>query len=72
MGFEPTTFCMASRRSSQLSYSRPEWVEYSFGFVAPRTISRAWNRQIGAELGVIWYSLKLGIGKIASQGGSPT
>ena len=24
MGFEPTTFCMASRRSSQLSYSRRE------------------------------------------------
>jgi hypothetical protein len=24
MGFEPTTFCMASRRSSQLSYSRKE------------------------------------------------
>jgi hypothetical protein len=24
MGFEPTTFCMASRRSSQLSYSRSE------------------------------------------------
>ena len=24
MGFEPTTFCMASRRSSQLSYSRTE------------------------------------------------
>jgi hypothetical protein len=24
MGFEPTTFCMASRRSSQLSYSRVE------------------------------------------------
>ena len=23
MGLEPTTFCMASRRSSQLSYSRP-------------------------------------------------
>ena len=22
MGFEPTTFCMASRRSSQLSYIR--------------------------------------------------
>jgi hypothetical protein len=22
MGFEPTTFCMASRRSSQLSYGR--------------------------------------------------
>jgi hypothetical protein len=24
MGLEPTTFCMASRRSSQLSYSRTE------------------------------------------------
>ena len=24
MGFEPTTFCMASRRSSQLSYIRME------------------------------------------------
>ena len=24
MGFEPTTFCMASRRSSQLSYSRAQ------------------------------------------------
>ena len=24
MGFEPTTFCMASRRSSQLSYIRVE------------------------------------------------
>ena len=24
MGLEPTTFCMASRRSSQLSYSRIE------------------------------------------------
>ena len=23
MGLEPTTFCMASRRSSQLSYTRP-------------------------------------------------
>ena len=28
MGFEPTTFCMASRRSSQLSYSR-KGAEYS-------------------------------------------
>jgi hypothetical protein len=27
-GFEPSTFCMASRRSSQLSYSR-EGAEYS-------------------------------------------
>jgi hypothetical protein len=30
MGLEPTTFCMASRRSSQLSYSRAER-EYSPG-----------------------------------------
>ena len=30
MGFEPTTFCMASRRSSQLSYSRAE-SEFSVG-----------------------------------------
>ena len=30
MGFEPTTFCMASRRSSQLSYSRASG-EYSQG-----------------------------------------
>jgi hypothetical protein len=28
MGLEPTTFCMASRRSSQLSYIR-EWADYS-------------------------------------------
>jgi hypothetical protein len=31
MGLEPTTFCMASRRSSQLSYIR----------VAPASIARA-------------------------------
>jgi hypothetical protein len=30
MGFEPTTFCMASRRSSQLSYSRTR-AQYSRG-----------------------------------------
>jgi hypothetical protein len=29
MGFEPTTFCMASRRSSQLSYSRVTVAESS-------------------------------------------
>jgi hypothetical protein len=29
MGFEPTTFCMASRRSSQLSYIRPSGFDYS-------------------------------------------
>jgi hypothetical protein len=33
MGFEPTTFCMASRRSSQLSYIRTRG-QYSHGFVA--------------------------------------
>jgi hypothetical protein len=27
-GFEPSTFCMASRRSSQLSYSRVEATRY--------------------------------------------
>jgi hypothetical protein len=31
MGLEPTTFCMASRRSSQLSYIRTR-AEYSRGF----------------------------------------
>ena len=34
MGLEPTTFCMASRRSSQLSYIRVDG-QYSRGF---------WNR----------------------------
>jgi hypothetical protein len=29
MGLEPTTFCMASRRSSQLSYIRPVAGQYS-------------------------------------------
>jgi hypothetical protein len=31
MGLEPTTFCMASRRSSQLSYIRAD-AKYSPGF----------------------------------------
>jgi hypothetical protein len=39
MGFEPTTFCMASRRSSQLSYIRVGG-QYSPGFQLP-TASRA-------------------------------
>jgi hypothetical protein len=34
-GFEPSTFCMASRRSSQLSYSRAG-AEYSCGSGALR------------------------------------
>jgi hypothetical protein len=33
MGLEPTTFCMASRRSSQLSYIRVG-AHYSRGFQA--------------------------------------
>jgi hypothetical protein len=33
MGFEPTTFCMASRRSSQLSYIRAG-AKYSLGYAA--------------------------------------
>ncbi len=40
MGFEPTTFCMASRRSSQLSYSRANG-EYSPGPAAPDALCRA-------------------------------
>jgi hypothetical protein len=34
MGLEPTTFCMASRRSSQLSYIRTR-PQYSPAFVLP-------------------------------------
>src|SRR5437899_3209900 len=34
MGLEPTTFCMASRRSSQLSYIRAD-ADYSFSFPRP-------------------------------------
>jgi hypothetical protein len=34
MGLEPTTFCMASRRSSQLSYIR-ERGQYSPASAAP-------------------------------------
>ena len=37
-GFEPSTFCMASRRSSQLSYSRKvaEFIGLVVGRVAAR------------------------------------
>jgi hypothetical protein len=34
MGFEPTTFCMASRRSSQLSYSRAA-AHFTAGLAGP-------------------------------------
>jgi hypothetical protein len=39
MGFEPTTFCMASRRSSQLSYSR-RGGQYSRGFRSGQASAR--------------------------------
>jgi hypothetical protein len=39
MGFEPTTFCMASRRSSQLSYIR-EGEKYSRDFTRPNRALR--------------------------------
>jgi hypothetical protein len=32
MGLEPTTFCMASRRSSQLSYIRERLASIASGF----------------------------------------
>ena len=44
MGFEPTTFCMASRRSSQLSYSRASGEFYprsAEASVAPETSTTA-------------------------------
>lgn len=40
MGFEPTTFCMASRRSSQLSYIRGT-AKYSLAFLAGSAADRA-------------------------------
>jgi hypothetical protein len=42
MGFEPTTFCMASRRSSQLSYIR-EATQYSRGLAHPHPARGAAN-----------------------------
>ena len=39
MGFEPTTFCMASRRSSQLSYIR-ERRKYSRDLTRPNRALR--------------------------------
>src|SRR5512132_3839156 len=48
MGFEPTTFCMASRRSSQLSYSRTTSHESSFTTgIAPLDTSPAnWSGMV--------------------------
>ena len=45
MGFEPTTFCMASRRSSQLSYSRE--------------VGRVWRRLHGGVPNAPAYQLWL-------------
>jgi hypothetical protein len=47
MGLEPTTFCMASRRSSQLSYIR-EAADYSRLF-ARRSGARTTRRWAGSE-----------------------
>jgi hypothetical protein len=40
MGLEPTTFCMASRRSSQLSYIR-ELASIASGFCVERLVHEA-------------------------------
>ena len=42
MGFEPTTFCMASRRSSQLSYSRAE-ASLASGWMIEGQASPKWS-----------------------------
>jgi hypothetical protein len=47
MGLEPTTFCMASRRSSQLSYIRAS-ADYSPGRSPPsRAPHHDWSRRTG-------------------------
>jgi Phage integrase family len=48
MGFEPTTFCMASRRSSQLSYSRAAR-DYSPGPSSTRRMARSARVGVRAE-----------------------
>jgi hypothetical protein len=49
MGLEPTTFCMASRRSSQLSYIRAR-AKYSPAFGPNRG---AWTDGVTANLGTL-------------------
>jgi hypothetical protein len=46
MGLEPTTFCMASRRSSQLSYIRERGLSIASPFLAaaPAALPRAADR----------------------------
>jgi hypothetical protein len=51
MGLEPTTFCMASRRSSQLSYIR-ESNEYSRAETKTRAAARnGYRRMLSATSG---------------------
>jgi hypothetical protein len=50
MGFEPTTFCMASRRSSQLSYSRVWTGNSSRGEAGDPTRRQVPSRLVSSEL----------------------
>jgi hypothetical protein len=52
MGLEPTTFCMASRRSSQLSYIR-EISQYSRG-LASSYPERVAATDVGAIVRATW------------------
>ena len=53
MGFEPTTFCMASRRSSQLSYSRAS-ANHSFAMMGSMSNGRQrLERQVLLGPGII-------------------
>jgi hypothetical protein len=51
MGFEPTTFCMASRRSSQLSYSRTGADYRRAGAAGPAGRVGVRGESLGDELG---------------------
>ena len=61
MGFEPTTFCMASRRSSQLSYSRAV-ADSSFATRKARRPCRAVSRIRGP-----WGGLQVALA-VAAEG----
>lgn len=49
MGLEPTTFCMASRRSSQLSYSRPVGAGASIAAFEPGRLAAAVTAQPASD-----------------------
>jgi hypothetical protein len=57
MGFEPTTFAMARRRSSQLSYIREAGPSIAFG-IDPSTLSAA---TLAALLGAVAEWLRSGL-----------